>query len=439
MLNDYSGNTVTSSAASITVAIGSNPGGGILSGTTTVNASSGVAAFPGLSINQAGNGYTLSATSTGLTGATSSAFNITASGGTIAGAITRVSNGAAISGALVEAIQGSSVVANASTNASGNYSIPGLTPGTYTVRASYTGLVPQMVNNVNVTTGSTTTVNLSLNVGIAIQSPVAGATVNDFSVLVTGLFDTSLAPEVGITVNGYVALIDGDEFAAIVPIDAQTTTVTATLTNTAGTSLATDVVPITPQVPTGEQILFFRPSPAIALVSQEVGFTLTSLNEISQVELDGNGDGTIDFTGTTLSSVTVTFAEPGLYYPSVRVTEPGGTIRTATTMVQVLDGTQLDTLLQNKWSSMKNALRAGDINLALTHIVSRRRSTYQSMFNALTVPLANIDQVLTSITPVEQRGIEAEYEMTVVEGGSQYSYLVIFALDEDGVWRIKFF
>jgi len=75
-IRDNFGNTVTSSTASITVAVGTNPSGGALSGTTTKSATSGVASFTDLSINQAGNGYTLTASSTGLTGATSSAFNI---------------------------------------------------------------------------------------------------------------------------------------------------------------------------------------------------------------------------------------------------------------------------------------------------------------------------------------------------------------------------
>src|SRR5438094_2305233 len=50
----------TSSTASITVAIGSNPSGGTLSGTTTVAAASGVATFSQLSINAGATGYTLS-------------------------------------------------------------------------------------------------------------------------------------------------------------------------------------------------------------------------------------------------------------------------------------------------------------------------------------------------------------------------------------------
>src|SRR5205823_107989 len=69
--------TGTGSTASVGIAILANPGSGTLSGTTPVNAVAGVATFSGLSITKTGTGYTLQATSTGLTSATSSAFNIT--------------------------------------------------------------------------------------------------------------------------------------------------------------------------------------------------------------------------------------------------------------------------------------------------------------------------------------------------------------------------
>ena len=77
-IEDVNGNVVTSSTASITVAIGTNPGSSTLSGSATVNAVNGVATFSNLSLNKVGTGYTLTAASTGLTGATSSTFNITA-------------------------------------------------------------------------------------------------------------------------------------------------------------------------------------------------------------------------------------------------------------------------------------------------------------------------------------------------------------------------
>jgi hypothetical protein len=68
---------LTTSTANVTLAIGSNPGSGTLGGTLTVAAVNGAATFSNLSINKVGTGYTLSASGTGLTGVTSSAFNIT--------------------------------------------------------------------------------------------------------------------------------------------------------------------------------------------------------------------------------------------------------------------------------------------------------------------------------------------------------------------------
>src|SRR5439155_9994478 len=84
-VQDTYGNAVTTgtgSNASISLAL-SCPGGcgsTTLGGTKTAIATAGVATFSNLSINTAGTGYTLSASSTGLSGATSNSFNIT--GGT---------------------------------------------------------------------------------------------------------------------------------------------------------------------------------------------------------------------------------------------------------------------------------------------------------------------------------------------------------------------
>ena len=76
-IQDTYGNLV-SSTDNVTVDIGTNPSVGTLSGTKTVAAVGGVAAFSDLNIDNAGTGYTLTAASGVLTGATSSAFNISA-------------------------------------------------------------------------------------------------------------------------------------------------------------------------------------------------------------------------------------------------------------------------------------------------------------------------------------------------------------------------
>ena len=87
-VQDTYGNKVTSSGAPITIAIGTNPGGGTLNGTKTINASSGVATFTGISISKTGVGYTLVASATGLTSITSNPFNITA--GTVSATVSTV-------------------------------------------------------------------------------------------------------------------------------------------------------------------------------------------------------------------------------------------------------------------------------------------------------------------------------------------------------------
>lgn len=73
---DGSGHLIPDSTAPVTVTIGSNPGSGTLSGGGTLDASGGIASFTGLSISNPGLGYTLTATSPGITTATSQDFTI---------------------------------------------------------------------------------------------------------------------------------------------------------------------------------------------------------------------------------------------------------------------------------------------------------------------------------------------------------------------------
>lgn len=79
-VEDAQGNAVPGATNNVTVAIGSNPSGGVLSGTKTVAAVNGVATFSNLSIDKVGSGYTIAASSSGLQGATSTAFNVTSGG-----------------------------------------------------------------------------------------------------------------------------------------------------------------------------------------------------------------------------------------------------------------------------------------------------------------------------------------------------------------------
>lgn len=74
-VKDVNNNIVTSYATAISMSIGTNPGSGSLSGTTSVTPTSGVSTFNNLQIDTAGTGYTLTATSGSLS-VTSSTFNV---------------------------------------------------------------------------------------------------------------------------------------------------------------------------------------------------------------------------------------------------------------------------------------------------------------------------------------------------------------------------
>ncbi len=79
VVEDLYNNVLTGdSTDQVTLSLGTNPSGGVLSGTTTMTVSGGTATFSNLSINLVGNGYTLVATSGALAGATSAGFNVSA-------------------------------------------------------------------------------------------------------------------------------------------------------------------------------------------------------------------------------------------------------------------------------------------------------------------------------------------------------------------------
>ena len=94
-LQDAYSNTVTSTSKTVTLAIGTNPSSGSLSGTLTATTVNGIATFSNVSINKSGTAYTLTAAATGVSSATSSTFNINPSTATKLGFITEPSNGSA--------------------------------------------------------------------------------------------------------------------------------------------------------------------------------------------------------------------------------------------------------------------------------------------------------------------------------------------------------
>jgi hypothetical protein len=102
-IEDASGNRVTSASATITMALGTNPKNGHLTGTTSTGTSSGVASFSNLVIDSAATGYRLSATGGGFTAGTSNTFDVTVGSATKLGF--RIQPSSTTGGATLSTVQ----------------------------------------------------------------------------------------------------------------------------------------------------------------------------------------------------------------------------------------------------------------------------------------------------------------------------------------------
>jgi hypothetical protein len=233
------------------------------------------------------------------------------------------------------------------------------------------------------------------------------------------------------------AVVHGGNWSALVPVDQDVTELVAVGTGADG-RIAEARQPLS--VATASQGLpFFRVKPAGGLAPLSVTFELTNVPSGGQVQLDPLGDGVVTFQGATLDGQTFLYDWPGVYTPTVVVTDGEGGRSSASAVVLVFDQAGLDTLFQAKWRGMKDALRRGDVPGALAYLAAASRDGYRPLLGGLTVPLSQIDEVLTDISLVSAEEDRVEYEMLRVDNEETFSYFVLFVRDTDGIWRLKFF
>ncbi|HXJ29609.1 MAG TPA: hypothetical protein VNG35_03160, partial [Gemmatimonadales bacterium] len=138
---DANGHSATDFASAITISIvgGTGTAGATLSGTTTVNASLGVANFSSLTIDKSGAGFSLQAAAAGLTSGTSPTFSVSPGPATQLAFTTQPSAttaGAAIAPSVKVTAQ--DALGNTVTSFSGTVTVA-ITPGTGAAGATLSG------------------------------------------------------------------------------------------------------------------------------------------------------------------------------------------------------------------------------------------------------------------------------------------------------------
>lgn len=275
---------------------------------------------------------------------------------------------------------------------------------------------------------------------VQITSPLDGSTVNRVQTLVRGTVTTS-AEEAGVVANDqFVALVGEGRFAAVnVPLAIGTTRLHATAKNPCGHRATSEIVVTTEALQ--ESPIILRGFPLIGLtplsVSLETSATLGV--PIAEFRWDVEGDGIIDRVGATLTEVAQTYAQPGVFFPTVTVVAQDGRTFSETTAINVFSLSELDPMLQRRWTGLQAALARGDTEGALRVIAQGAQARYRFNLTLLQSQLTQLATQFPTIRFVQLNEGLAEYEITEFIDGQETRYPVQFVIDEDGLWKVRFF
>src|SRR5438046_917877 len=229
----------------MTVAIGTNPGGGTLTGTKTVAAVAGVATFAGLSIDKVGTGYTLTAAGAGST--SSSAFNITA--GTATQLVFSVQPTPTVAGAAITPdvqVTAQDGQGNTATGFTGNITVAiGTNPGTGTLSGTKT-----------------------------VAAVAGGATFSGRSIDKAGTASTLTAPGAGSTTSTAFNITPATATALVFSVEP---------TNTVAGAIITPAVQITAQDGNGNTATGFTGNITVAIGTNPSTGTLSSTKTVAAV------------------------------------------------------------------------------------------------------------------------------------------------------------
>ena len=255
--------------------------------------------------------------------------------------------------------------------------------------------------------------------------------------MVQGTITNATAYEIGITVNGVLAMIYNNQFVANhVPLDEGENTITATATDTEGNTAAAsinvnalttgDYIKITADTESG-----ISPLETTLRVEGSVSFTESSLTHTGPGEVQ-----VLENPGPEEYRVQMT--TPGIYYFIAEI-EYQGEIYADTVAIQVLSEEELDALLRAKWNGMRQGLAQNDIDSAVSYFAESSKENYREMFTILSDNLTQIEQELSDIQFIGVTKNSVEYDIRITRDGDEYSFHLLFARDEDGLWKIRSF
>ena len=317
-----------------------------------------------------------------------------------------------------------------SVDVNGSISVSPTTTTTYTVTAA----------NLGGTATASVTVTVISSITLYITTPSNGASIFNPDILVQGTVTNVLGNETGVTVNGIVAIVNGDQFwVNHVPLQEGDNTITANATDTDGITLTTSIN--VNGVNTGGFIRLMSDTEADVSPLETTLRLEGSFSFSEEPTLTYTGPGQVEFLDSTNENeYKVRMTVEGEYYFTAEARDAENNIHTDTVVIQILDKAELDTLLRTKWEGMRQALLQNDIEGAVIQFDESTQNAYRQIFTLLSPDkLIQKTQELTDIQFIKMVENAAEYDIRIFRDGTEYSFYLLFVKDKNGLWKIRSF
>jgi hypothetical protein len=270
-------------------------------------------------------------------------------------------------------------------------------------------------------------------IDIQILYPADGAMINRPDTMVRGTFANPSGRETGITVNGKVAMVYGNEFVVNhLPLEEGSNTITIIATDVDGIA-RTATATVTAVMP--EHYIRISANIEAANAPLETALRIDGTFSIDDSALSYAGPGTVEFLETGADAYRAGMVDEGIYYFTAEAIHDTVTYADTVAIV-VVDGSALDALLQQRWADMKSRLSSGDIDGALTYFSEGTKPLFEYNFNLLNDHMSEVIAGMQSITLVRIEENQVVYNLVGEQGGQAFSFYLLFIRSTDGIWRI---